>query len=259
VNEIDINVDCGESFGNWRMGADDKVLPHASSANIACGFHASDPVTMVESVELALANGVAVGAHPGLPDLMGFGRRVMDISPQDAYAYVLYQAGALQGVATARGATLHHVKPHGAMYTLMRDRQDLADAFMQAVKDLCPDAVVYFPAPLATAAIGIAGERLGIPVYGEIYPDLMYTDEGHLILQRAKEHTPIERAVNQVRCLLEHGAIESAQGKRVATEAQSICIHGDGPDAEDVAAAVRQTVLDAGLQVAPPRRAEVAS
>jgi UPF0271 protein len=206
----------------------------------------------VQSVALAKQNDVAVGAHPGLPDLMGFGRRVMAISPEDMYAYVLYQVGALQGVLTAQDMPLHHVKPHGALYTLMRDKQDLADAFMQAVSDLCPDVVVYFPAPIATAAIGIAGERHGIPVIGEIYPDLQYDDAGALILQRSKEHTPIDQAVNQVRCLLEDNEIETASGKRLPIEAASMCIHGDGSDAGDVAAAVRQAVVDAGVEVAAP-------
>jgi UPF0271 protein len=252
VKTIDINVDCGESFGNWRMGADEEVMPYVSSANVACGFHASDPVTMDRSVSLAKEHGVAVGAHPGLPDLVGFGRRVMAISPEDTYAYVLYQVGALQAFLTAQDMPLHHVKPHGAFYTLMRDKQDLADAFMRAVSDLCPDVVVYFPAPIAPAAIGIAGERYGIPVIGEIYPDLEYDDEGALVLQRSKEHTPIERAVDRVRCLLEHGAIETLSGKRLPIDAASMCIHGDGPDAAAVASAVRQAVADSGVEVSAP-------
>ncbi|MEQ8697091.1 MAG: 5-oxoprolinase subunit PxpA, partial [Bauldia litoralis] len=150
---IDINCDCGESFGNWSMGADEALMPLITTANVACGFHGGDPLVMQRTVADAHRNGVAVGAHPGLPDLVGFGRRRMDISPAEAYAAVVYQVGALKGFLAPLGMTLHHVKPHGALYGMLNDQDDLAAAVAEAIRDTCPSPLLYWPAPVERHAL----------------------------------------------------------------------------------------------------------
>src|SRR5437870_9469176 len=143
--QMDVNSGMGESFGNWVMGNDAALFPFVTTANVACGFHAGDPVTLVRTVRLAKRNGVVVGAHPGLPDLLGFGRRAMDISPEDAHAYVLYQAGALDGILRARSGRLHHVKPHGVLYAMLNERDDLAEAVADAISALMAAPTLYWP------------------------------------------------------------------------------------------------------------------
>ena len=165
MRTIDINSDLGESFGNWKMGNDELVIPEITSANVACGFHGSDPLTMIETVRRCREHGVMVGAHPGLPDLLGFGRRAMAISPDDAYAYIVYQAGALQGVAQTLGENVHHIKPHGAMYSILRTDEQLAAAAAQAILDFSADVMVYWPAPVS-AALPTEARQRGIRVVG---------------------------------------------------------------------------------------------
>lgn len=258
MRTIDINSDLGESFGNWKMGNDELVIPEITSANVACGFHGSDPLTMIETVRRCREHGVMVGAHPGLPDLLGFGRRAMAISPDDAYAYIVYQAGALQGVAQTLGENVHHIKPHGAMYSILRTDEQLAAAAAQAILDFSADVMVYWPAPVS-AALPTEARQRGIRVVGEIYPDLDYAPDGSLILQRAKHETDVDKAYRQVRLWLEEGSVEAADGSRIELEAESICIHGDGPNALDVVRAARRAVTDVGCQVAAPSDAPVAA
>jgi len=224
---IDINCDLGESFGNWRLGA------------VACGFHGGDPVTMLRTVERALELGVVVGAHPGLPDLLGFGRRVMDISPDDAYAYVLYQAGALAAMLRAHGASLHHVKPHGALYTMLNERADLATAVADAMAALMDEPMLYWPSGAEDAALVQEAQRRGYRVALEFYPDLRYTSERRIVVERRKSAVPAELAVERLRRFLEDGAAETIDGGLVNLEAESVCVHGDGPTAPEIVAAVR--------------------
>ena len=154
LKKMDINCDMGESFGNWNMGDDVGMMPRITTANVACGFHASDPVTMLETVRLAKQHNVTVGAHPGLPDLLGFGRRTMNITPEDAYAYVVYQVGALQGALATQGMKLHHIKPHGAFYSVLKTDEQLASAVAQAIKELSDDPILYWPADICCDADG---------------------------------------------------------------------------------------------------------
>ncbi len=186
TRSIDINCDCGESFGNWQLGADDAILPLITTANVACGFHGGDPMVMRRTVEIAASNGVAVGAHPGLPDLVGFGRRKMDISADDAYAMVVYQVGALKAFLEASGMSLHHVKPHGALYVMLHDQEEVAAAVAEAIRDTCPAPLLYWPAPVEMHALPRAARKLGIEVVGEVYFDLGYSDEAKLIVERKK-------------------------------------------------------------------------
>jgi UPF0271 protein len=247
---FDINCDLGESFGNWSLGNDEDVMPLVTSANVACGFHGGDPVTMERTVALAMRHGVAVGAHPGLPDLLGFGRRLMAISPEDAAAYVRYQAGALQAFLRAAGGELNHVKPHGAFFAVLRDSADLARPVAQAVRDLGDDVMVYWPAPAEGVPFCEELGELGVRVVGEIYPDLSYAPDGRLVIQRSKAETDVEFAAHQTRLFIEEGVVEAVDGSRIPLTAGSACIHGDGPNAVAVAHAVRRAVTETGREIA---------
>ncbi|MEM7541341.1 MAG: 5-oxoprolinase subunit PxpA [Pseudomonadota bacterium] len=247
---MDINCDMGESFGNWNMGNDEAMMSRITTANVACGFHASDPVTMLETVKLAKAHNIAVGSHPGLPDLLGFGRRAMNITPEDAYAYVIYQTGALQASLAVHGMTLHHVKPHGAFYSVLRTEEALAEAVADAIAALPDVPMLYWPAP-TDAALPSAAAKKGIRVVGEIYPDLSYNADGSLRLQREKHETDVDFAAAQVKRFVETGQVEAHDGALVSLEAESICIHGDGPNCTEVGDAVRQMLADLGCSIKP--------
>ncbi|HJP36316.1 MAG: 5-oxoprolinase subunit PxpA [Gammaproteobacteria bacterium] len=247
---MDINCDMGESFGNWNMGDDGGMMPRITTANVACGFHAGDPVTMIETVKLAKRYNVAVGAHPGLPDLLGFGRRAMNITAEDAYAYVICQVGALQAALATQGMQLHHVKPHGAFYSVLKTDEELAAAVADAIQELSDDPILYWPAP-TTAAMPMAAKRLGIRVVGEIYPDLIYAPDGSLIIQREKHETDVRFAASQVRRYVETGMVEANDGTLVELDAESLCIHGDGPNSVAVADAVRTTLGEIGCAIDP--------
>lgn len=253
-SNLDINADMGESFGNWNMGRDEELLPLISTANMACGFHASDPVIMMERVEQAAALGVQIGAHPGLPDLMGFGRRRMNISPDEASAYILYQVGALKAFLDQIGVPLHHVKPHGAMYVIINEEPKIARAVMQSVAELMPEPVYYWPAPIPGHVRRVADE-FGVELIAEFYVDTQYDDDGQLILFRRKQPVSIPRAVEVARRFLESGVIASVNDKELNFEADSLCIHGDGPNCVEVAQAVRLELTDLGINVeSAPKR-----
>jgi UPF0271 protein len=249
-DRMDINCDMGESFGNWVMGNDAGMLPLITTANVACGFHASDPITMLDTVRDAQGHGVVVGAHPGLPDLLGFGRRAMNITPEDAYAYVVYQVGALQGALRMHGLKLHHIKPHGAFYSILRTEEGLAKAVAESVAKLSDDPVLYWPSP-TDSALPAACKAQGIRVVGEIYPDLEYATDGSLILQRAKHETDVEEAAAQVERFITTGEVKTIDGTRIPLDAESLCIHGDGPNCVEVATAIRETLKRAGCEVKP--------
>lgn len=248
---FDINIDCGESFGNWLMGADDALMPHITTANVACGFHAGDPMTMVRTVRLAKEHGVAVGSHPGLPDKQGFGRRTMTLSANEVYADTIYQTGALRAVLEAEGMTLHHVKPHGALYSMLSKDAVLGEAFVQAVIDVCPAPMIYYPAPLERHQVTrIAAER-GIDVVGELYFDLQYDDEGSLVLKRSNEGADLDDTRYRLKEFLASGEVISIEGKRVPLKARSVCLHGDGPNATALAETIGSTLTDAGYRLEP--------
>ncbi len=252
MKKIDINCDMGESFGNWNMGDDEGMMARITTANVACGFHASDPVTMINTVKLAKAHNVVVGSHPGLPDLLGFGRRTMNIDKDDAYAYMIYQTGALQAALKSEGMSLHHVKPHGAFYSLLRDDEILAKAVAEAICSFEGNPLLYWPAPTSAALPTIAKE-MGIKVVGEIYPDLQYAADGSLILQRAKHETDVQFAAAQVEQYIKNGTVSSIENSQVTLDAESICIHGDGPNAREVADAVRKQLNSLGCKIEPVR------
>ena len=250
LKTIDINCDMGESFGNWKMGDDEGMMPFITTANVACGFHASDPLTMIGTCRRAREHGIAVGALPGLPDILGFGRRMMNITADDAYAYTVYQVGALQASLATQGMKLHHIKPHGAFYSVLKTQEELAEAVAEAIAQLSDKPILYWPAPTSTA-LPSACKKRGIRVVGEIYPDLHYAADGSLVIQRQKHETDVAYACAQVRRYVETGKVEALDGSLVALDAESLCIHGDGPNSVEVAKAIQKTLQEIGCDIAP--------
>lgn len=245
---IDLNSDLGESFGAYTLGLDSDVLNHVSSANIACGWHAGDPLIMAKTVALCKEKGVAVGAHPGYPDLLGFGRRALAITPADAEAYILYQVGALQAFCHANGVKLQHVKLHGAFYNTACVTPTLADAVLNAIAAL-PDT----PAVMALSGSYIAqeGKRRGIPVIQEVFADRGYTDEGTLVPRNepgAFVKDP-EEALQRILQMINEGTVTTNTGKVIPIIADSVCVHGDNPSAVAFTEALRKGLTNAGLTV----------
>jgi len=251
MKTIDINCDLGESYGAWKMGDDAGVMPHISSANIACGFHGGDPATIRRTVQLAVSKGVAVGAHPSLPDLMGFGRRPMRLTPDEAYDLVIYQAGAVQAFARAAGTRLHHVKCHGAFYNMAATDEGLADGMARAVRDLGDGVILY---ALSGSRMMEAGRRLGIPTVAEVFADRSYQDDGTLT-PRTQTGAMIEdegAAVAQALGMAEQGSLKSQSGKTLRVDAGTICLHGDQPGAVQFAIALRNAFKAKGISVSAP-------
>src|SRR5438552_5496537 len=249
MKRIDLNCDMGESYGAWKMGADAEVMPHISSANIACGFHGGDPGTIRKTVRLAVDHGVAIGAHPSLPDLQGFGRRVMKIARQEMYDLVVCQGGAVEAVARAAGARLHHIKCHGALYNMAANDEGLSDAMVRAAKDL--GAMLYV---LSRSKNYDIAKRAGVPVCGEVFADRGYSDDGTLA-PRDKPGGMIEdadQAVKQALALVEDGYVTSPSGTRVALAADTRCIHGDQPAAAAFARALRKAFKERKIEVVAP-------
>jgi UPF0271 protein len=248
IRSVDLNCDMGESFGAWTMGQDADVLAHVSSANIACGFHAGDPATMRRTVAAALAHGVAVGAHPSLPDLAGFGRREMRVSADETYALTLYQIGALAAMAHAAGTRLRHVKPHGALYNMAAKDPVLADAIAAAVRDFDRDLILV---GLADSELPRAGERAGLAVAHEAFADRRYESDGSLMARgkRGAVIDDVDAAVAQAISIATRGEVESPGGV-LRIRADTICVHGDRADAAIFASRLRPALENAGVVVA---------
>ncbi len=245
---IDLNCDMGESFGAYQMGHDEAVLDHVTSANVACGFHAGDPRTMHHTVSMALARGVVVGAHPGFPDLQGFGRRAMGLSAAEVYDVVLYQIGALSGFVQAQGARLGFVKAHGALYNLAAKDASLAEAIARATRDFDRDLAFY---GLAGSELVRAGERLGLRTVSEVFGDRTYQDDGSLTPRSRPDAmiVDVERSAAQVRRMVLEGRVRSVNGVDVAVRADTLCVHGDQPGALDFARRIRAELAQAGVDV----------
>lgn len=250
---IDLNCDMGESFGPWKMGNDLAILDHVTSANIACGFHAGDPLTMRGVVRAALAKGVKVGAHPGFPDLVGFGRRNLQVSPDEAYAIVVYQVGALAGFAAASGGRLNHVKAHGALYNMAARDRALAEAIARAVHDVDPGLVMF---GLAGSEMIGAAERLGLRCAAEVFGDRTYQDDGSLSPRSLPDAMieDAEVAAAQVKRMAVEGKVRSSRGNDVAVQADTLCVHGDQPGALAFVKRIRQELAAAGIEVRAPER-----
>ena len=230
--KIDLNSDMGEGFGVWEMGNDIALLDYIDSTNIACGWHAGDPERMKNLVKAAIQKNVLIGAHPSLPDLVGFGRREMAISPNDAYNFVLYQTGALQAFVNAQGGKLHHVKPHGAFYNQAAKDLNLARAIAQAVKDLGKEVILY---GLASSCFVEAAREVGVPLWQEVFADRHYTPEGYLV-PRSQPNALIQdedEAAEQAVRMAREGEVTALDGSTVKVQADTLCIHGDSPSALD--------------------------
>jgi len=249
---IDLNSDLGESFGPWRMGMDREVMEHVSSANVACGFHAGDPEVMIRTVQAAKEASVAVGAHPGHPDLQGFGRRTMGCTPDEVYAFTLYQIGAIQAVCTAQGVRLEHVKAHGALYNQAAKDLAMAKAIARATRDAGGNLILL---GLANSLFEQAAAEEGVLYAAEAFADRGYMDDGSLVPRNkpgAFIHDPDEAAMRMVR-LVKEGVVRSAEGNDIKLKAHSVCLHGDNPSAVELARHIRKTLQDNGVLVSTIR------
>lgn len=251
MKRIDLNCDLGESFGAWRMGEDAELLALVSSANIACGFHAGDATIMQHTVAMAAERGVAIGAHVSLPDLQGFGRREMAVTPAEAHAMTLYQLGALHAFARAAHARVAHVKPHGALYNMAARDRALADAIADAVRSFDPTLRLF---GLAGSALLDAGRAAGLAVVSEAFADRRYRADGSL--QPRREANAVIRddaeATTQALRMATEGAVTAVDGCEVMLEADTLCVHGDGAHAVAFARALRAALLQAGLSIVAP-------
>jgi len=245
---MDLNSDLGESFGAWTMGDDEAVLASVSSANVACGYHAGDPEVMLKTVRAAAQRGVGVGAHPGYPDLVGFGRRTMVCSPDEVYAFTLYQIGALAAVCRASGVSLRHVKPHGALYNQAAKDPRLAEAIARAVKDGGEGLMLL---GLANSAFGGAAVAVGVPFAAEAFADRAYRADGTLVPRGepgAVIHDEAVAAARVVRMATE-GVVEAIDGTLVSLRPHSVCLHGDTKEAVTMAREVRRALEGAGVEI----------
>jgi UPF0271 protein len=247
---IDLNADMGESFGAYTIGADEQVMPSITSANVACGFHGGDPAVMRRTVRLAREAGVSVGAHPGFQDLAGFGRREMRVSPQDAEDMVLYQIGALAGIARSEGVSLRHVKPHGALYNMAVRDAALAEAIARAVRAFDPALIVF---ALPGSELMRAGDACGLPVAAEGFADRSYEPDGSLTPRSRKGaviHDTSAVVARAVRMATE-GKVTASDGSEILLRVQTICTHGDTPGAQELTRALRAGLERAGVLIAP--------
>ena len=249
---VDLNCDLGESFGVYEMGDDAQIIPNITSANVACGYHAGDPLVMRATVHLAVTHGVAVGAHPGFPDLVGFGRRALQASPAEVENLVLYQLGALAGIVAAEGGRLAHVKPHGALYNMASVQAPIAEAVARAVSAFDSGLVLF---GLSGSRLLDAGRAAGLQIASEVFADRAYLPDGTLMPRSTAgavvydSSAVVERAVGMVT----GGVVTAVNGEAIPVLADTICIHGDTPNATELAVSVRRGLEAAGVNVASIR------
>ena len=245
THSINLNADMGEAFGNYAFGHDAELMPLVPTANVACGGHAGDPRVMRETVALAAHHGVEVGAHIGLPDLQGFGRRAMDVDASDLHDLVLFQLGALWAFTTAAGVALTHVKPHGILYRACAEREDYAEALVEAVAEI--DASM--PIVVGDGPAAAAGARRGVRVTSEGYVDLEYRPDGFPVIERRKQPNDPGRVARRAVALAMTRTAATAYGAELWVDVPTICLHGDAPTAVAVASAVREALASAGVEV----------
>lgn len=248
--KVDLNCDMGESFGNYKCGLDEEVISYISSANIACGFHASDPLVMSNSVKMALDHQVKIGAHPGYPDLVGFGRRNMTVAPKEVKAMIQYQIGALMAFCKANGTTIQHVKPHGAMYNMAGKDKALSMAICEGIYEVDPDLILLGQ---AGNEMQKAAEETGIKYAKEVFADRAYEEDGSLVA-RSKPGSMItdeEEAIRRVISMVKYHKVTAITGKEIEVEANSICVHGDGPKAVAFVQRIREALTAEGIEIKP--------
>jgi len=245
---VDLNCDIGESFGVYKLGLDEEAMNYISSANIACGFHAGDPQVMARTVDLAVTRGVAIGAHPSYPDLMGFGRRKMEVTPGEIKNYITYQIGALQAFAQARGAKLQHVKPHGALYNIASVDKKIARALAEAIYNLDKNLIFMV---LANSEMERAAREVGLRYASEVFADRHYNSDGTLV-SRSHPQSVIKDSDEAAKRMIEiitTGRIKAIDGTSFPVKADSICVHGDTPGAIEHMINLRQALKEAGIKV----------
>lgn len=252
--QIDLNCDMGESFGSWRMGFDEEMMRYISSANVAGGFHGGDPHVMRKTVSLAKENGVAVGVHSGYRDLVGFGRREIQMSPDEVRDELLYQLGALREFARFYGMEVQHVKPHGALYMVAARNEELSRAIIEAIQGVDPGLLLLCMRASVTYELA---QKMGQPVAAEFYADREYNDDGQIVFTRAvtEELDPDEVGERVVRAVTE-GKVKSESGKDIEVGSDSVCVHGDTPGAVRLAEAIANKLREAGIEIRALGRAE---
>ena len=251
TKRIEINSDMGESFGLYKIGNDEALMPYIPAINVACGFHAGDPCVMKKTVELAIKNGSAVGAHPALPDLQGFGRREMAITEEEQYCDMIYQVGALKLFCETHGIPLHHVKPHGKLYVMLGHNEALSKAFVQAIYDIDPKLPIYHSGSLVDSAIGRAVKEKGMTYVREFNLDTDYSADGSVITPKFKDGaaSDAEALAERVISFLETGKVKIGSGETLEFGADSICIHGDNPSSINNAKVLTAKLKEAGYEV----------
>jgi UPF0271 protein len=250
LSAIDVNVDMGESFGRWTLGDDAALMPYISSANIACGFHAGDPGAMRRTVAAAVEHGLQIGAHVALPDLLGFGRRTMSVSPDDLVDYCTYQIGALAAFAEAEGGKVSHVKPHGALYAMASKDPELAEAVARSVAEVDPNLTLLALRDDVAPRV----EKHGVTLVTEAFPDLGYDADGNLIIEGVKQAWDPQRVAERAVRVARERVIDANDGTDIPVNSPTICLHGDAPNAADVVRAVKAALEDAGVAVTPLSR-----
>ncbi len=245
---VDLNSDLGESFGRYTLGMDEKVIPLITSANVACGYHASDPVVMEKTISMAKEAGIRVGAHPGFPDLMGFGRRNMNVTPAEAKAYTLYQLGALQAFCKAKGVTMQHVKPHGAFYNMAAKDEALSRAICEAIASFDENLIVL---ALSGGELARVAKEMGLRTALEVFADRGYEEDGSLV-DRRKEGALItdeEQAISRVIRMVKEKKVTAVTGKDIPIQADSVCVHGDGEKALAFVERIRKALTQEGISI----------
>ena len=249
--KIDINCDLGESYGEFKIGNDEKIMPHITSANIACGFHAGDPTTIARTIDIAKKHGVAVGAHPGYPDIMGFGRREMQLTSEEAKNYTLYQVSALRGFAKVASLSLQHVKPHGALYNMAVKDEELSKAIVEAIKTLDTGLIVFAP---PNSTLSEVAAKNGLRVAHEFFADRAYNPNGSLV-SRKQSNAIIQdpkKVVERVVKAVEDGTVVATNGEVLDVgKVHTICVHGDTPTALELAETIKKRLVRAGIEVKP--------
>lgn len=246
--KVDLNCDLGEAFGNYSFGGDNQIIPLITSANIACGFHAGDQHVMNQTVELAKANGVGIGAHPGLPDLQGFGRRNMDLSPKEIYDIVIYQLGALSGFCNVHQVKINHVKPHGALYQMGARDKAIAHAIAQAVYDF-DESLIYVG--LSNTLLVTEAQAVGLTTAAEVFADRRYEDDGQLVSRKESDAliTDTEEAIEQVVKMVKSQKVVTKNNKEIDIQADTICVHGDGEHALEFVTKIRDRLSKEGVSI----------
>jgi len=249
VGKIDLNCDLGESYGRFKLSLDEEVMKYISSANIACGFHAGDPVTIRRTVRLAVENNVEVGAHPGLPDLLGFGRRWIETTPEEIENYIIYQIGALEAFAKVERVKLLHVKPHGALYNKAADDERIAEAIIKAIKEYDENLILV---GLANSKLIEISKKYDLRYAAEAFADRAYDKRGRLVSRKlpgaviTDPNHIVKRAVE----IVEKGEVETINGEKIKLgEIHTICVHGDNPRAVEIAKILRKKLIEIGIEI----------